>query len=429
VDNDVQKRLTMTNNKYLPWFMWFLPLSFFGFQFILRLFPGLVMPAFLEKYHISATDFGFFASLYYFGYAGMQIPMALLLDKFGPRVIIGLSALLCGVATCMFVLADSWNAALVGRFLIGVGSVVGFLGTSKVISLWFPANHYARLVGLTFSFGLLGALYGGRPVSLMIEQMGWEKVSLVLGCAAIVLGVLIFAFVRNKPVTKAEKAETQHIFVSLKKLLTNRSLLILAFANFLMVGSLEGFADVWGVPYLVASRGLTTVQAASTTSFIFVGMLFGGPILAYLSEKFNAHHVVTLLCGVLMAALLGGLLVFNSSLPQFAVMLIMFLIGLLCCYQVIVFAIGAQLVSPALLSISVAFLNCINMFGGSFFHNAIGRLMDYFEPGAVVTGAQNYSVQAYTYTLALIPLTALFGAVLVWWSKKETTKALVGVRA
>ncbi|MBI2791034.1 MAG: MFS transporter [Gammaproteobacteria bacterium] len=410
-----------SNRQYLPWLMWFFPLAFFGFQFILRLFPGLVMPEFLVKFNISATDFGWFASLYYLGYAGMQIPMALLLDKYGPRNVISLSAMLCAVAVWLLLFFDSWPIAMLSRFLIGVGSVVGFLGTSKVISQWFTKERYARLVGLTFSFGLLGALYGGRPVSMMIESMGWEKVLGLLGVVAFLLGLFNFSFVRNKV---EQQIKPEPILASLKQLISHRSLLILAFANFLMVGALEGFADVWGVPFLMAARDLSKVDAASITSCIFVGMLFGGPLLAYFSEKFKAHYLVTMISGFLMAMLMACVLFFNQELSQSALMIIMFCIGLLCCYQVIVFAIGAELVPAPLMSITIAFLNCINMLGGSFFHSAIGNLMDFFEQGTVIEGVKTYSLESYVYTLALIPIASLLGATLVWFSKRKSMREL-----
>lgn len=405
--------------QYLPWLMWLFPLAFFAFQFILRLFPGLVMTEFLEKYQISATDFGVFASLYYLGYAGLQIPMAVLLDKYGPRQIVAFSALLCGIAVWLMLLCDTWWVALLSRFLIGVGSIVGFLGTSKVISMWFAKEKYTRLVGLTFSVGLLGALYGGRPISILIEQMGWEAMLGILGSVALFLGFLNFSFVRNK---NHREAPSTCLKDDLKKLLTHPSILILALTTFLMVGALEGFADVWGVPYLMAARGLSKVEAASIMSFIFVGMLFGGPILAYFAEKFKAHYHVISLCGILMALLMLLVLCFNSYLSSTMLILVMFVIGILCCYQVIVFALGAELVPHHLLSITVALLNCINMLGGSFFHTAIGRLMDLFEQGGVFQGIKTYSVETYTLTLLIIPTASLLGALLIRVSQKGRHK-------
>lgn len=398
---------------YLPWLMWFFPLTFFGFQFILRLFPGLIMPEMIAKYGITATDFGIFASIYYLGYSAMQIPMALLLDKWGPRVVISASALLCGLACWMLVAFDSWYWALASRLLIGIGSVVGFLGTSKVISQWFPVNKYAKLVGLTFSFGLLGALYGGRPVSVLIQDMSWEKVLILLGAVSVGIAVFILIFVRNKP--PEATAEKMPLVASFKSLLTNKPLLLLAVGNLLMVGALEGFADVWGVPFLMASQSLSKVNAASIISFIFMGMLVGGPLLAWLSDKCGSYYAITIACGLLMALGLGGAIVFNQQLTPVILCAIMFAIGAMCCYQVLVFAIGTTLVPSALTNITVAFLNCINMMGGFFFHSLIGRSMDWFQ-GETLT--QTYSASTFMFSLMLIPIASVVGAGLIWLSAR-----------
>ncbi len=379
------------------------------------------MPEFLAKYQITATDFGLFASLYYLGYAGMQIPVAILLDRFGPRLILSLSALLCGVACLLITQFSAWPVALFSRFLIGAGSVVGFLGASKIISSWFPPEKYGRLVGLTFSFGLLGAVYGGRPVSILIENMGWERVLFMLGLVAIAIGILVFALLKNKQEVQTTKTP---VLSALKFVFSKPSLLMLAFSNLLMVGALEGFADVWGVPYLMAARGLSKPEAAGIVSFIFVGMLFGGPILAYIAEKIKSNHKVIFAAGVLMSVMLSYFLFFNNTLSPFSMKLLMLSIGVLCCYQVLVFAIGASIVPNHLLSITVAFLNCINMIGGSFFHSAIGTLMDVFGNMTLINGVPSYDVQAYAFTLLLIPICSLIGAFGMLWSKGITVKSM-----
>ncbi|NDD67503.1 MFS transporter, partial [bacterium] len=86
-------------NRYLPFFMWLLPLMFFAYQFVLRLWPSLLMSQIMQQFAIDATAFGVLVSVYYYGYAGMQIPIAILLDKYGPRYVIAACALLCGIGT------------------------------------------------------------------------------------------------------------------------------------------------------------------------------------------------------------------------------------------------------------------------------------------------------------------------------------------
>src|SRR5689334_294727 len=120
-------------HKIIPWFFWGLGSCFFSFQFILRLLPGLIMNQVMTKFHVDAAAYGLLSSMYYFGYAGAQLPVAFLLDRFGPRKVISLSAFLCAFGVFVFAYSDQWAFILGARFIIGVGSAAGFLGASKVI--------------------------------------------------------------------------------------------------------------------------------------------------------------------------------------------------------------------------------------------------------------------------------------------------------
>jgi len=394
-------------SRYHPWVMWFLATLFFAYQFIMRVFTGLCVPEIMHKFHIDATEFGLFSSMYYYGYAGMQIPVAYLLDRFGPRLIISLCCFVCSSSIFLFYWTDNWYLVLLSRFLIGAASAAGFLGASKVISLWFPFATYARMVGLTFSLGLLGAIYGGKPVSHLISLYGWENVLLLVGGAGLLLTGFLVGGIKGYKLSSLQGSPS--LFTGLKSLLTMPSLLLIAFCNFLMVGALEGFADVWGVPYLVTVYDFAKEDAAFITSCVFTGMLFGGPILAYLSEKFKASYAITGFCGLLMAGIFSSMLLFPGDLAYATLCVLMFGVGILCCYQVLVFAIGASSVPPDMRNITIAFLNCINMLGGSFFHTSIGRLMDLFWTGGLSEGQRVYEVHAYTYALGIIPLTAFMG--------------------
>jgi MFS family permease len=400
-----------TFTRFKPWVMWFLPLSFFAYQFILRLWPSLTMTQIMQQFHIDATSFGVLAAMYYFGYAGMQIPVAILIDRYGVRGIIALFALIGSGATYLFVHTDVWPLALMGRFFIGFASAAGFLGTSKAVSLWFPQNRYARMIGLTFSFGLLGAVYGGKPVNALIESMGFREMATLLAIVSLGISVLIFLLFRNP--AKPVEQETLQV-KSLKQILMNPSLIVLAIANLLMVGALEGFADVWGVPYLIEAYKMPKTDAAGFVSYIFYGMLVGGPVLAFLSEKWGNIQVISL-CGIGIAASFFAILFLCAHIDTFALRVLFFLIGIFCCYQVIVFSTSTTLIPIHLLGITIAFLNSINMFGGSFFHSLIGVLVDRFWTGGFENGCRVYTSESYTYGLLIIPLCALVGALLVQW--------------
>jgi fucose permease len=415
----------VSTNRLTPWVVWLIPMSFCAFQFVLRVFPGNVQTELLTDYHIDAGSFGLFSAAYYIGYAGLQIPMAIFMEKYGPRLIITLSALLCALGCWLMVSTSSWDLAIVSRFMIGVGSLVGFLGTTKVIVDWFPHQHQTKMIGMSMSIGLLGALYGGKPINLLVAQSNWQAVLSGLGVAAAVIGVAAFILVRSPKNSHPQEKEAEsnsimHWVKQLIPLFKNKTFIILAIANFLMVGSVEGFADSWGINYLALGAGIAKPDAALITSLIFLGMLIGAPLLSFIADKTQAHFKLTSLCGVLMALSVAALLMNPDWFSIGGLKALMIFIGILSGYQALVFAIGEGLVPKHLSNISIATLNCINMFGGAFFHGIIGKVMNFKSHGQIDSlGAPIYDIQTYSLGLAVIPLMALLGGVMLLGRQKK----------
>lgn len=397
--------------------MWLLPLLFFTGQFVLRLWPGLMMQDIMRQFKIDAAQFGLLASAYYYGYALMQIPIALALDRFGARFVISACAMLLGASTLLFVNTQSWPLALASRFLIGAGSAAGFLGTSKIVSEWFPKAQYTHMIGLSFTVGLLGAIYGGKPTNQLIEWYGGPTVWSMIGWVTLLLGGIIFALLRRPHAI--EEVDDKIQVHDLKSALSSRHLWVLAIANLLMVGTLEGFADVWGVNYLMTQYHFAKNDAAQFVSCIYLGMVFGGPLLALISQKFGDYKTICL-CGLGMA--FGLWTIIGAMINVYVLTSLFFGLGLLCCYQVLVFSVANELAAPKHLGITVAFLNCINMLGGSFFHTMIGRIMDSFWMGTLDQSARVYSSQSYQYGLSVIPMSALLGVMCVYWLQQVRKK-------
>lgn len=408
----------MTNRiNFKIWLIWLIPMCFCMFQFILRLFPGNVQTELMTNFNISATEFGTFSAAYYLGYAGMQIPIAIFIEKYGPRLVVTLSALTCALGCFIMFNTNSWLVATFSRFLIGSGSVVGLLGTTKVIIDWFPVQHHAKMIGFSMSVGLVGALYGGKPISLLIQEFNWQQVLFALAIASSILSLLAFLLIRDaKHDSKYDKNTNYSAwFKQIINLLRNKHFLTLAIANFLMVGSLEGFADVWGINYLTMIAQINKPDAALIASFIFLGMLIGTPFLSALADYTKAHYKVTSMCGLLMSVSLAYLLINPTSFTIFGLKILMLFIGVLSGYQAIVFVIGERSVTKNLSNTVIATLNSINMFGGVFFHKTIGVIMDLSS----VNYSYNYNLTAYSYGLAIIPAMALLGGLMLLTLKKK----------
>jgi len=262
------------------------------------------------------------------------------------------------------------------------------------------------MIAYSFSIGLLGAIYGGKPVSLLIDHFHWQRVAIALSIAAIIIATLNVLFLKApaKNYGTIEKADFK--FKTLVRLLSSPEMVMLAMANLFMVGALEGFSDVWGVPYLMTAYSIEKGTAAELISFIFFGMLFGGPVLTALGKRFGHYNIIAG-CGLVMSFLfMLMLLTPYYSGPLLACLF--FLVGILCCYQVLVFTAGSTLVKPQYLGVTIAFLNSVNMLGGSFFHTLIGTVMDFYR-----SGAGQYNLYSYHHALMVIPIFSALGAAIL----------------
>lgn len=390
--------------------MWFIATIFFAYQFILRIFPALIINDIMTRFSITASQYGILSAMYYAGYAGMQIPIAIFLDKYGPKITLFLCTALCALSFLTMLYSDGWTLVLIARCAVGIGSAAGFLGVSKIISLWFDPKIYGRMVGITFSLGLIGAVYGGRPISIMISTIGWESVTLYIGIVGVAISLLILLFI-SAPKQFFE-IDNDKITQKLSSVLSNKTIIILSLASLLLVGTLEGFADVWGVSYLEKAYNIDKITAATIISFIFVGMIIGAPIIAYIAEKLKAHHLIAAVCGIIMAILLYVVIDFYNQISINFLYLIMIFIGICCCYQVLVLTIGFVSVNSNITGVTIAFLNCVNMIGGSLFHSVIGNVLDYLWQGHTANNVRIYSIYEYNNALLIIPVAAILGAMI-----------------
>lgn len=384
----------------LAWALWSMAAFFYAYQYILRVFPSVMKDSIAEKFAIDAQGMGAFSGAYYLGYAIMHLPIGVLLDRFGPKWVLSSCVLVSVLGVIPLVFGQSWEMAVVGRFLVGAGSSGAILGVFKIVRMYFPDALFSRVLGLSVTVGLMGAIYGGYPVHNLSQSMGWDKVLGAVFVGGLFLAVFMGLFIPRIVPQKA--AAENSVFADLKEVFANKYVLLTALFAALMIGPLEGFADLWAVSYLVHVYGYSPEVAASLPSLIFIGMGVGSPVLAYLAEKWKAYYPVTLGCALGMAGVFAILLLFK--MPSFVVGAFFFMIGVLSAYQVLALYINSKNVPDRLSGIVTAFTNMVVMAFGYVFHTLIARVMTHLWDGKVQDCVPLYSPGSYAYGLSVIPL-------------------------
>jgi len=395
-----------SRNLVTIWIMWFLGSFFYAYQYILRVLPGIMMPDILTQFKIDASQFGQFSGLYYVGYAGMHIPLGLLLDKYGAKTILPVCILLTALGLAPLIYCESWIFAASGRILIGMGSSAAILGLFKIIRLSFPEEKFTLILGCSVTIGLLGAIYGGQPVNYFMHLLGWQRVIEGILIIGVILAITTFWIIPHQ----ARSTSNQSWYRAIKSVLAHPTIIIICMLAGFMVGPLEGFADVWGVEYLKSAYHLEDTMAATFPSLIFLGMCFGSPLLSWAAQRSRAYFEYLVASAFIMG--IAFVLLLTGHLTVQLMPMVFFIIGIFCAYQILAIYQASTYAKKELVGLTTACANMIIMAFGYFFHTLIGKLMMLNWKVHDYNGiTPNYDAITYTKALMIIPAGLLIGGV------------------
>lgn len=405
---------------------WVLAIGYL-FVYFHRVSSAVVAPELVKAFGISGAVLGILASAYFYPYACMQLPVGLLADSLGPRKTVTTFLLIACLGAILFGLSPNITVAIFARVLVGLGVAALFVPTMKILAEWFRVKEFATMTGILMAVGGIGWLSAATPLALLTTWLGWRMAFVLIGVITLVIAVLTWAFVRNRPEEMGwpritETTEAAQAGVGLLEgigiVLSRRHFWPLAFWFFFSYGTVIGFGGLWGGPYLMEIYGLSKPQAGNVLMMIAVGMIIGSPLLGWLSDKvFSARKPV----------MVGGAFIYFLSWLPLALKpgglsvallyLLSFLIGVFGSAIVIVaFTANKELFPKEIAGTSTGLVNIFPFAGGAVFPPVMGYIMD--KVGRV-GGA--YPVEAYQRAFLFCLLAALAAFLSVCFMK-ETLK-------
>ncbi|NCP62120.1 MAG: MFS transporter [Alphaproteobacteria bacterium] len=384
--------------------IWFLGSLFYAYQYILRVLPNIASQEIVEKFTLDASTFGQFSGFYYIGYASMHIPMGILLDRIGPKIIMPLSMACAALGLLPLIYADTWIYPTLGRILIGMGSSGAILGIFKIIRLGFPEEKFTRMLSVAVTIGLLGAIYGGQPMNYMMGVFGWKHVIEIMALLGVILAIVTYFLT---PTQAFEKIKISSIIKDMKTIFYNPWVVAVTLLSGAMVGPLEGFADVWGTEYLKIAYGYGDDWASTVPSFLFLGMCFGSPFVSYIADKTKAYFSTVMTCAVVM--LVSFMLILFAQVSYTNMVILLSISGVSCAYQIIMIYKASTFVPDHVTGLTTACANMVIMVFGYVFHSSIGNLMTAFWDGSTENGIAIYSAGTYQQALLVIPAGLFLG--------------------
>lgn len=395
----------------LAWLVWGLAALSFCFAYFQRVAPSVMIDQLMVDLAVGGALLGNLSALYFYAYAGMQVPAGMLLDRWGPRRVIAGAIAICGLGSLLCGVGTSAGMVYLGRLLVGLGAAFSFVGCLKLAGSWFPPHRFALISGLTMMVGMSGGVLGQAPLALVVDVAGWRGAFVGAGIFGLILAAAIALIVRDR----ADGAPPSSVPTSGPGMLTGLGRvarrphnLVLALVAGSMSAPLLAFAGLWGVSWLMQVHGLARAEAALITSALLVGWAVGAPLAGWLSDVLRlrkAPLVASLAIG--LATLLAVLYLPISSSWLFG--FLFFVCGVTFGCMVLVYPIAAETNPEGLSGTAFAFCNMFTVGAGALFQPLIGALLDLWWDGTLRNGVPVYDSATYGWALSALPIFLVVG--------------------
>ncbi len=429
----------MTSAVYPParlaWFVWGAGAALYLYAFFQRVAPAVMTEQISADFMLSASALGNLSAFYFYSYVAMQIPTGILADLWGPRRLLATGALIAALGSLGFALADHLALAAAGRFLIGGSVAVAFVGMLKLASHWFVPRQYALATGMALFIGIIGAVFAGVPLSLLVEQYGWRPVMAGSAVFPLVIALVIWLWVRDDPAecgylshvkstdTKPAGKAWQQVLPGLKQVFQYRNTWLLSLIPGAVVGSILAFAGLWGVPFLTTLHGFSGTDAAAICSAMLVAWAIGGPVFGGLSDRLGQRNPLYRV-GLLLLLLGWSAIALWPRMPGEWLVTLLLLNGFFSGCMIVGFAFAKESVPPQLAGTVSGVVNMGVMTGPMLMQPAVGWMLDRHWQGAVSDGVRLYSATAYQQGFLLMVGWLALASILIFFTTENSNFSL-----
>lgn len=286
------------------WAIWAVGLSVYVLAVFHRTSLSVAGLLAAERFDISAGQMSTFTVVQLAVYAAMQVPVGVLLDRFGSRrlLLVGLTLMTAG--QFWFALAGSFEVGLAARVLLGAGDAMVFTSLLRLIAVWFRVRQAPIVTQLTGMLGQLGAVVAATPLAASLDRFGWEWSYAGAASLGVLLGVALLLVVKDSPYDgePIERIKVRALARTMAQVWGSPGTRLGLWVHFASQFGPTVFAMLWGYPFLVAGQDLSPAVASGLLILMtFTGMVTG-PVVGWLTGRYPYHRSAMVLWMVLAIA-------------------------------------------------------------------------------------------------------------------------------
>lgn len=361
------------------WFRLFVPFAAGYFlSYLYRTVNAVLGPVLARELNLGDNALGLLTSTYFLAFGAAQLPLGMLLDRFGPRRVEAGLLLLAAAGAATFALSDELGGLAIGRALIGLGVSACLMASFKAFAQWFPPERQASLTGLIMAAGGLGALAASKPLELALGFASWRGIALSLAATTLLVAALLWFLVPDKA-SETKGAGFAEQLAGVKSIFSCAHFWRYAPMGFCFTGGFMAVQGLWASRWMMVLEGmdgaavgsrLTLISGAMLVGFLFMG--FFATALVHRGIKLEKVYLGAMLLALACFALI-------TSQPTLAGNLLWPVLGACFSLSNISYSLVAQAFPPAMSGRANTALNLL-VFAGAFgLQWGIGVLVDLLQ--------------------------------------------------
>lgn len=365
--------------------LWIFTVLFFAYQFGMRVsIPNVLNEDLQRHFAIGSKELGALISTAYMTYMLMQIPVGIFIDKISLKKIIFLSFFFTSLSLISFVSTKSIFIASLSQIILGAATASGFAMIYKIANICFPREKIAMATSLAISLSSLGVVGFGMMMAYLSKEFYWRDVVLVLGTIGLLFSGILLLFVADIENDTEEEAHEHKssVFDTAKIIFGKRKFLFIGFFSMMIYGTGSAFSETWGVSFIRHIYNVDIVEATSVVTMHFVGIVVGGPILAYFSEILKSYTKMMVIGSFMLFG--ATIIIAFGNVHLYLLHFVVFLLGAAASCNTFSFLEAMSLLPKKIGGSVTGTLNTMTMLGSTIMIPTIGVIID-LSRGANVT--------------------------------------------
>ncbi len=239
-----------------------------------------------DRFQTNATQLASLAVLQLLFYASMQIPVGILLDRFGSRRLLVAGALIMSLGQMVVAFSEVMSVAVMGRILVGIGDACTFISMMRLMNTWYSGSVASRLQQWLATTGQLGQIVSVLPFALYLHMSSWESAFALLAATSVVVAVALWLFAAEGGDRNLSLPQVSQVLLRLRSNSKKPITWLAFFTHFTTASPGNSFVLLWGTPFMISALGYSPALAGGILTLFVVTNATAGPFIGSFCARF-----------------------------------------------------------------------------------------------------------------------------------------------